>query len=411
MRRLSRVIAAGVALLGAPGAGLIAPASVAAADPAVVSATIYTGSQAGIVSQTVTVGALSNCPTYSGASPFLLDPSGIPYQPAPGSSWSLDTIVECGLRIPAASLTDVAVQSLQHGFEMPLSPPDLTDPSRYQDPTAPGALPVISLDGGQNQVTYARPERSPGDANAGDSVTDGGPVSIAVYETVPPLHVRASAHRLSASSTALTVRFAATVTDAAGHALAPTGLSWSWSFGDGAGSAVAASTHSFPLGGWFVTVTVTDHANGTGGTDTIPVTVDSPALTAPPRTDGARAPTARARRRRAPSPAPWPLMAGPRTRPPATGPVRRHRDPPRGASHDHRTTPQPRHLRPRLRRPRRHGHDRPARRPRRRRPLRTGATPSRGLGPPPSCAPVSPASPAQDHTGWVAPPAGSSVAC
>ena len=226
----------------------------------------------------MTLAALGNCPVYTGASPFLLDPGNTPYQPAAGSSWSLDTIVECGLRIPAAAITGVSVQSAQRGFEAPLSAADLTDPSRYDDPTAPGALPVISLDGGQNQVTYARPERSPSDANAGDRVVDTGPVTIAVYENAPPLQVRVTAHRVAGNATTLQEQFTATVTDAAGQPLSPAGLSWSWSFGDGTGSAQAAPRHAFPLGRWFVTVVVTDRASGTGGTDTIPVSVDSHAL-------------------------------------------------------------------------------------------------------------------------------------
>lgn len=277
MRRLSTVLAAGAALLAAPAACLLAPAT-ASADQAVVSATIYTGSQAGITSETVTLAALGNCPVYTGASPFLLDPGNTPYQPAAGSSWSLDTIVECGLRIPAAAITGVSVQSAQRGFEAPLSAADLADPSRYDDPTAPGALPVISLDGGQNQVTYARPERSPSDANAGDRVVDTGPVTIAVYENAPPLQVRVTAHRVAGNATTLQEQFTATVTDAAGQPVSLAGLSWSWSFGDGTSSAQAAPRHAFPLGRWFVTAVVTDRASGTGGTDTIPVSVDSHAL-------------------------------------------------------------------------------------------------------------------------------------
>lgn len=147
VRRLSIVLAVGVAFLAAPAGGLLIPVA-ASADQAVVAATIYAGSQAGISAQTVTAATLSGCPAYSGASPFLLHPGDTPYQPAAGSSWSLATILECGLRVPGPALTDVMVQSSHHGFEIPLSAAELTDAGRYQDPTAPGALPVISLDGG-----------------------------------------------------------------------------------------------------------------------------------------------------------------------------------------------------------------------------------------------------------------------
>ena len=99
-----------------------------------------------------------------------------------------------------------------------------------------------------------------------------------MYENAPPLQVRASARRLSVNATALREQFTATVTDAAGQAPSPADLSWSWSFGDTTGSGQAAPTHAFPPGRWFVTVVVSDRANGTGGTDTIPVSVDSHAL-------------------------------------------------------------------------------------------------------------------------------------
>ncbi|MDQ6729367.1 MAG: hypothetical protein M3022_03435, partial [Actinomycetota bacterium] len=94
MHRFAKVLVAGVAFLGAP-AGLMGPAT-AAADPAVVTATIFSGGAAGVSTQTVTLGALANCPT-ADSSPFILNPGGLAYQPAAGSSWSLGTIVSCGL--------------------------------------------------------------------------------------------------------------------------------------------------------------------------------------------------------------------------------------------------------------------------------------------------------------------------
>jgi len=271
VRRIVNALVAGVALIGAPAAGLLAPA-VASADQAVVTATIFSGGPAGVSTQTVTTGALANCPTDS--SPFTLNPGGATYQPAAGSAWSLGTIVQCGLRIPSGSLTDVAVQSAHHGFEDPLSPSDLTDSTHYQDPTAPQALPVISVDGGQNQVTYERPERYAGEANGADEVVDTGPVRIAVYENAPPLHVRITPRRL-ASATGLREQFTTAVTDASGAAVPAAALSFNWGFEDGGVSAVATPTHVFPRGRWLVTVVVTDHANGTGGTDTILVADDS----------------------------------------------------------------------------------------------------------------------------------------
>ena len=163
----------------------------AAGDPGqgVVSATIYGGSS-GVSTQTVTLGTLNGCPLYSGSSPMYLYPGDQPYSPAASSSWALSTVVQCGLGQPLSDLTNVQVESPAHGFETPLTSAELSDPSQFHDPATPDALPVISVDGNEDQNTYVRPWLGGSDDNAGDQViADGAPgvVFSARSSTRPPL--------------------------------------------------------------------------------------------------------------------------------------------------------------------------------------------------------------------------------
>ena len=179
-------------------------------------------------------------------------------------------MINCGLQIPIGDVNDAQVVNPTHGFQAPLSNADLTDPSRYQDPQAPDALPVISVDGTENQTTYIRPFRGGADANARDEVTEtGAPITLVVYANGPPLIVHASARTLSSTATATTAKLSAAVQTAAGAPVAPSALTWSWTFGDGGTSSAASPTHSFAPGSYEVSVQVTQVAGGTGGTATI----------------------------------------------------------------------------------------------------------------------------------------------
>ena len=178
-----------------------------------------------------------------------------------GDSWSLSAVLTCGLGIPAANVTNVAVQTVSRGFEAPLSAADLTDPRQFHDSGAPTAVPVISVDGTQSplQVDYARPYRGGGDANGFDHVSESGaPITLAVYENSAPLGVRIADHVLSRTKTAVQVRLRAAVRSPTGATIQASALRWSWGFGDTSKSASATPSHSFPPGVWFVTVQVTD---------------------------------------------------------------------------------------------------------------------------------------------------------
>ena len=246
----------------------------AAADQAVATATIYPGPGASIKTQTVSLSTLNGCTPYTGASPMYLYPpfpGGQPFQVPTSSSWSLSTVLTCGLGVPLTDLTNVQVvrSPASRGLEDPLTSAQLTEASQWQ---AAGALPVISTDGSEDQTTYTRPWRGGNDDNGADQVTvQGEPIAIAVYESGPPLKVTASRTALSRTPKTVKVRFAATVRDSHGANVPSSSITWDWSFGDGASSNAASPTHAFAPGNYPVTVQVTDTAAGTGGTDTIQV--------------------------------------------------------------------------------------------------------------------------------------------
>ena len=256
------VVASAVAL------GAVVDAAPAAADPGptVVTATVFDAAAHAVTPGSVTLSALQSCPVYAGSSPMVLEPSGQPFQPAAGSSWALSTVLTCGLQIPLANVSDVVVARM-HGFDAPLSAAQLT--GGYQDPDA---LPVISVDGGEDQNTYFRPYLGGADVNGADYVVQqGAPVAIEVYEGSAPLAVTAAQRPVSSTATTAQVAMAATVADATGAAIPASALTWSWDFGDGTTSRIAAPVHGFPAGTSIVTVQVTDPATGQGGTATLDV--------------------------------------------------------------------------------------------------------------------------------------------
>lgn len=262
-------------------ATVAAAASTAGADQPVVSATIYPGAQGSVSARAASLSQLQACPLYSGPNPIYLYPGQQPYQAPPGSTWSLSDVLACGLGIPAGQVSAVQVQTINRGYEAQLTNAGLSDPSQYNDPSAPGALPVISSDGAENQTTYVRPYRGGSDDNAGDEVVQtGAPISLLVYLNGSLLTVTASQQTLSHTAGTKAVKLAATVRDATGTPIPASALTWSWTFGDGHGSTVPAPTHTFSSGVYGVSVQVTDAAAGSGGTATLRV-----AFTASGRTD------------------------------------------------------------------------------------------------------------------------------
>lgn len=260
---------------------------VAAADPTVVSATVYPSGSGSVTTPTATLSGLNNCQQYptqeSGWSPITLyssgqpNPSGQPYQPAAGASWELATLLSCAMNVPLNNVTAVQVYSPRFGFDTTeLTNAELTGASQFHDPAAPDALPVVSNDEGQN--TYVRPWLGGADQNAKDQVVeDGAPVTIVVYENGAELTVVASAKTISESSEHERVRFSATVRTSSGSTVPTSALSWSWNFGYGGSSSSSPTPkHSFVAGTFPVSVQVTDHKTGAGGTDTIDVNAGNP---------------------------------------------------------------------------------------------------------------------------------------
>src|SRR6185437_13024480 len=143
-------------------------AQAAAADQTVVSATIYPGAQGSLATKSATLSQLQTCQPYSGPNPMYLYPGQQPFQAPSDSTWAVSEVLQCGLGVSPSQVSDVQVQTFSRGFEAPLSSAALTDPSQYQDPAAPGALPIISTDGTQDQNTYFRPYRGGSDSNAAD---------------------------------------------------------------------------------------------------------------------------------------------------------------------------------------------------------------------------------------------------
>lgn len=258
---------------------MLSAAATAQADQSVVRAFVYDGAPGATVPQLVELPTLSNCAPYNGPSPVYLylggpsAPPASPY-PLPSTTWTLATVLTCALQVPLSNVTavQIAQANAYQGFESPLTPAQLTDPSQFHDPQAAGALPVISVDGTEDQNTYTRPWFGGPDDNAADQVTESNePVTVAVYENAPPLIVHVSWATISQSTARMKDRFRATVRTASGVTVPGGALKWSWNFSDGAPSTAATPTHSFPTGVAPVTVQVTDSSAGTAGTATVNV--------------------------------------------------------------------------------------------------------------------------------------------
>jgi hypothetical protein len=195
-----------------------------------------------------------------------------------GSSWTMATVLSCGLGIPPNDVTDVVVQRYRGSFENPLTEGELTDVSDYHDPDAPGALPAIGANGdfgGNNQ--YARPWMGGSDDNDADQVQDfGNPIAIQIYEGDPPLKVAITPTR--SASSASTYSFTAAVTDASGTPIADSALSFAWDFHDttNGSSSTPAPSHIFTgTGAYVVSVQATEAKTGDSGAGYASVTVGS----------------------------------------------------------------------------------------------------------------------------------------
>ena len=263
-------MAAACATLAALGAGA-APAS---ADQAVVSATVYSGS-GGVGPQTKPVmeSLLANdCPLYDGPVTIPLS-SGTEITVPSNSTWTLSTVLQCGLSIPPTDVYSLRVRNgVTNAFQAPLTGPEVFDPAAY--PNGDGVLPLVSVNGGTTQTQYVRPALSATDDNAADNFTVDGPISIVVNERAAPLNVTitkpAAAAKTSASER---VRLAATVT-AADRAPVPSAhLTYAWSV-NGATYSGLTPTVSIKPGVTIVSVEVVDQATGTGGTASRSVTYD-----------------------------------------------------------------------------------------------------------------------------------------
>lgn len=253
-------------------AGALTGAPAAAADTAVVNATVFTGAAGTAAARTVTLSMLGACPPYAGPGALSLYPGGSTDTLPAGTTWTLAEILQCGLSIPLSNLNAVEVLRPGGAAQAPLSPVALTDASQYADPAAPGALPVISNDGGQAQNTYTRPWRGGGDENGGDQVTASGPVGLIVYENTAPLAVRIATRALRRGTRRERVALSATVQTSAGTPVPAGALGWQWTLSTGARSAVAAPTVTIPRGTATVTVLVSDPATGSGGTASLALT-------------------------------------------------------------------------------------------------------------------------------------------
>jgi hypothetical protein len=188
----------------------------------------------------------------------------------PTTSWTVATVLSCALQVPNDHVTAVEVQRSSGAFEEPLLNADVVDPMSYDDPNAPGALPIISANGDSGQSSYNRPLRGPDDRNP-DNVTIGaGPITILVWVNTQPLKVTPTQHKVPGS---MAVRLSATVRTADGAPVPASSLKWQWSFQDGTPTSHQASPqHTSTEAFYDVIVVVTDPSQGTAGTATIPVT-------------------------------------------------------------------------------------------------------------------------------------------
>jgi hypothetical protein len=259
-------------------AGGAALPATAAADPTVVSATIFPGAQGSPSSQQLTRSALSKTGNYAGPPSIAMQSTGggLPPQPISLPAWTLQTILTLGLDIPQADVTAVQVVRFDGGYETPLSNAQIFDPGQY--PGADGALPTIYVDGGEDQTTYVRPPLSAADGNAADNVTQqSDPISLIVYENQPPLIVKPTQTSVAGKQgTTAPFTLGAAVTTADGTAVPSSALTFSWTVGGTQQLSGPAPVATVPSGVTPVTVQVYDQATGAGGTATFDITYNPP---------------------------------------------------------------------------------------------------------------------------------------
>jgi hypothetical protein len=244
----------------------------AAAEPTVVSATIFPGTAGSVSSQQVMRSTLDTCDPYEGPSSIALQPNQN-QQAISQPAWTLGTVLTCGLQIPSGDVNSVQVVKFTGTYETPLSNAQIFDTGQY--PGTDGALPTIYVDGNEDQTTYVRPPLSPTDANAADSVTQqGDPVSLVVYENQPPLAVTATQSPVAGSQGTTTeqVTLGATVTTADGTPIPSSALTFSWTVDNAAPVSDAAPIVTVPSGVTPVTVQAYDPSTGAGGIATLDVT-------------------------------------------------------------------------------------------------------------------------------------------
>ena len=255
-------------------------AGVARADVTVATATVY-GGTGGASHLSVTHDQLARgCSPYSGPNPLSLFGAHGNYagqaQLSTSDTWDLGTVLSCGLQQDLGAIDSVVVLNPQSGYERALSPRSLSDQGTYRDPGGPGALPVISNDGGEDLNAYVRPWRGGHDDNVSDWIPSGpGAIGLVVYEHgAGALRVSIQADQADQTSSRTRYGFAATVADRGGRPVPANELRWSWSFGDGSPSSTAPyPSHWFAPGRYAVSVEVSDAARGTGGLETIALPV------------------------------------------------------------------------------------------------------------------------------------------
>lgn len=233
--------------------------------------------------QTVSIAALKAipCPTYAGSAPARYGVAGkLPAESLPVDSWTLRTVLSCGMGLGIGGITGVAVYQSdgrrETGAGSQLLPPDVS--ASATDFDDPAEMPLVAYDG--TNIVYYRPWRGGSDTNAGDEVTERAPSPLRLLvSTGPRLDVLAAASSDTVTAGA-SVRFSATATDHGSGAAPTSQLSYDWDFdGAAADSHAAAPTVTFAAAGRYsVAVTVTD-AGGGDGYDPITITVDAAAGT------------------------------------------------------------------------------------------------------------------------------------
>ena len=251
----------------------------AAADTPVAGVTVYSpGSSAGTVLGPVSVETLQAraCPTYSpGSSDTPMNGQSFTLPP---DTWTLATVLTCGLGVSLANGNTDQVQRGSGSWEAALTyPQDLTSPSSFSDPNT---VPVIYFDG--SSAGYYRPPRSAGDDNAADHV-DGQPIAIEVDQGGPPLTVSITTapagHQVPAGTT---IELSGGAVASSGAPISPSKLHFTWSLAGGAtfsshSASAAGPTAEAKLaaaGVYSFTLRVVD-SDGSGGAATIAITVGS----------------------------------------------------------------------------------------------------------------------------------------